>query len=149
MQCDLTAALENPVYRAELAHRGFIDARQHPEMDVCNWFNEAGMLVKSGFIDEDLFFTSFARLVAYSWSLLSPAIAVLRRERGPDQYDGFEYLAVRGADWTRRRNGRDLFSPGMERLRLTDPWLETDLRAAAAGGSPLAEAAEGVGTSSG
>lgn len=132
VQCDLTAALENPAYRAELARRGFVDARQHPEMEVCNWFNEAGMLVKSGFIDEELFFTSFARLVAYSWSLLSPAIAVLRRERGRDQYDAFEYLAARGAIWMRRNQGRGMFPPGVDRLRVDDPWLESDRRAGAA-----------------
>lgn len=129
VQCDLAAALENPVYRRELARRGFVDGRQHPEMEVCNWFNEAGILVKTGFVDEDLFFLSFARLVAYSWTLLSPAIAVLRRERGPEQYDAFEYLALRATSW-RERNPRGTFPPRLARIALEDPWREIDQRVA-------------------
>jgi hypothetical protein len=128
VQCDLAAALQNPAYRGELSRRGFVDGRSHPEMDVCNWFNEVGMLVRSGFVDEQLFFPSFARLVIYSWSLLSPAIALLRRERGSEQYDGFEYLAMRASVW-HERNPHGSFPPKLARMRLDDPWLEPDLRA--------------------
>jgi hypothetical protein len=136
VQCDLAAALQNPAYRRELARRGFVDGRQHPEMEVCNWFNEAGMLVKSGFVDEDVFFESFARLVAYSWMLLSPAIAVLRRERGPEQYDAFEYLAARAITW-RKRNPHGTFPPGLARMPLNDPWLEIDQRSAQDATAPV------------
>ncbi len=125
VQCDLATALENPAYRAELARRGFVDGRHHPEMDVCNWFNEVGTLVRSGFIDEHQFFTSFGRLVAFSWTLLAPAIAILRRQRGPDQYDAFEYLAVRALAW-HDCNPQGVFPAHIARMPLDDRWLEQD-----------------------
>lgn len=127
VQCDLAEALRSIAYRDELSRRGFVDGKQHPEMDVCNWFNEVGMLVQSGFVDEWLFFASFARLVTYNWTLLAPAIALLRRERGPEQYEAFEYLVVRARGW-RERHPHGTFPPKLARLQLDDPWLEEDVR---------------------
>jgi len=125
VQSGLEPAMADAAYRAELARRGFVDARKHPEMEVCNWFDQAGMLVKGGFIDEDVFFEAYAKLVDYCWSVLSPVVAVLRRERGPTQYESFEYLAVRARMW-RARYANGTYPRGTPRAPLDDPWLAHD-----------------------
>jgi hypothetical protein len=125
VQTRLDAAMTDPAYRAELAHRGFVDARKHPEMEVCNWFDQAGMLVKGGFVDEDVFFEAYAKLVDYCWNALSPVVAVLRRQRGTTQYESFEYLAVRARLW-RARYPNGTYPRGTPRAVLDDPWLAQD-----------------------
>lgn len=125
VQTRLDASMEDPAYRHELAKRGFVDARKHPEMEVCNWFDQAGMLVKSRFVDEDVFFEAYAKLVDYCWGKLSPVVAVLRRERGPTQYESFEYLAVRARLW-RARYPNGTYPRKTPRELLDDPWLAHD-----------------------
>ena len=129
VQTELHAAMTDPAYRAELAKRGFVDSRRHPEMEVCNWFDQAGMLVKGGFVDEYVFFEAYAKLVDYCWTTLSPVIAVLRRERGPTQYESFEYLAVRARLWRTGHPG-GTYPRGTPRAPLEDTWLAQDEPAA-------------------
>jgi hypothetical protein len=125
VQTELSAALEDPAYRSELAHRGFIDPEKHPEMDACNWFNEVGTLVKNRLIDEATFLDLFSRLVAYYWSRMEPAIAVMRRERGPSHYENFEYLAILARRWEAEHPG-GAFPKKVARVPLVDPWHELD-----------------------
>jgi hypothetical protein len=125
VQTRLDASMDDAAYRHELAKRGFVDARKHPEMEVCNWFDQAGMLVKSRFIDEPVFFEAYAKLVDYCWGKLSPVIAVLRRERGPTQYESFEYLAVRARAW-RARYPDGTYPRRTPRMAIDDPWLAHD-----------------------
>jgi hypothetical protein len=137
VQTRLEPAMADPAYRAELAKRGFIDSRKHPEMEVCNWFDQAGMLVKGGFVDEDVFFEAYAKLVDYCWGMLSPTVAVLRRQRGPTQYESFEYLAVRARLW-RARHPDGTYPRRTARAVIDDPWLAHDETLAHA---PAAESA--------
>jgi len=125
VQHDLATTLAQPAYRSELAARGYIDPRVHPEMVVCNWFNEMGTMVAGHFLNEDVFFDSFGRLVEYYWRRLSPAIALLRRERGTGQYASFEFLVYRAERW--RHNHRDgTYPPALPRMPIIDPWAAID-----------------------
>lgn len=125
VQTDLTSKLENPAYRSELAHLGFIDSRSHPEVDACNWFNEVGSLVKYRLIDERTFLDLFARLVIYYWGRLEPVIALVRRERGPAQYENFEYLVYLAERWRSKHPAGD-YPKRAARRDLVDPWREID-----------------------
>jgi len=88
---------------------------------VCNWFDSAGTLVKNGLVEENAFNELFGRLVDRSWELLGPAIAIMRRRRGPTQYQNFEYLVVRYRAWhARHPTGR--YPADVPRLPLEDPW---------------------------
>ena len=51
VQTELNERLEEPAYRRDLARIGYVDADAHPEMEVCNWFNEVGTLVKNRLVD--------------------------------------------------------------------------------------------------
>jgi hypothetical protein len=125
VQTDLDAKIADAGYRRELGPRGFIDARKHPEMNVCNWFNEVGTLVKNRLIDERTFLDLFSRLVTYYWGRLEPVIAVLRRERGPGQYENFEYLAMLARDW-QARHPDGAYPVRARRLELVDVWKDVD-----------------------
>lgn len=125
VQNDLDAKVADAAYRRELGGRGFIDSRRHPEMNVCNWFNEVGTLVKNRLIDEATFLDLFSRLVSYYWTRLDPVVALLRRERGPGQYENFEYLAMLAERWaTRHPNGA--YPRDAKRMTLVDRWIDVD-----------------------
>jgi len=125
LQEQLPQRLEDPAYRHELETIGFIDYKAHPEMVACNWLNEMGTLVKRGLVSEDTFMDLFARLIAYSWHQLSPAIAIMRRRRGQSQYHDFEYLAMRAALWL-KRNPHGMSPRSFARAPLHDPWRDAD-----------------------
>ncbi|GAC1545983.1 MAG: hypothetical protein NVS3B16_16060 [Vulcanimicrobiaceae bacterium] len=125
VQTSLPERLEDPAYRAELARLGFIDARTHPEMDACNWFNEVGTLVKHRLVDERTFLDLFARLVTYYWARLEPVVALLRRGRGAGQYENFEYLALLAERWRTKHPDGD-FPAHVPRRPLADPWRGID-----------------------
>jgi len=125
VETQLSAKLADPAYRRELGKRGFVDARRHPEMDVCNWFNEVGTLVKNRLIDEHTFLDLFNRLVTYYWNRLEGVVAVLRRERGPGQYENFEYLAMLAERW-QAKHPHGAYPPGAKRMETSDPWKDAD-----------------------
>ena len=122
---ELDAKVADSAYRTELGKRGFVDARRHPEMNVCNWFNEVGTLVKNRLIDEQTFLDLFSRLVTYYWSRLAPVIALLRRERGPGQYENFEYLAMLAQRW-QARHPNGAYPASAQRLTIVDAWKDVD-----------------------
>ena len=126
IQDDLAKRLEEPVYRTELQTIGYIDTLEHPELVVCNWFNEIGTLVKHRLVSEYTFMDLFARLIVFCWKRVSPAIAIMRRSRGDFQYHDFEYLAARAQTWLDRYpNG--YIPDSTQRLVLNDPWREADV----------------------
>ena len=126
VQDELGVKLADPRYRAELTGRGYIDTQAHPEMTVCNWFNELATMVEGEFLDEDVFFDSYGRLVEYYWRLAGPAIVLLRRERGSDVYAGFGRLARRAADWRRKHGNAGIYPARAVRTPPADPWAGSD-----------------------
>ncbi len=125
VQSELDAKIADTAYRKELGQRGYVDARRHPEMNVCNWFNEVGTLVKNRLIDERTFLDIFARLVRYYWGRLSPVVAIMRRERGPGQFENFEYLAMLAERWqSLHPNGA--YPRNAARLEPVDAWRDID-----------------------
>ena len=125
VQQRLTAQLEDPQYRNELAAIGYVSSEAHPELTACNWFAQMGTVLKHGLIAEDTCMDLFARLIRYYWKALTPVIAIMRRARGAGQYDEFEYLALRANAWL-DRHPEGVFPRGMTRAQLSDPWLEKD-----------------------
>jgi hypothetical protein len=124
VQGRLPERLADPAYRRELERIGFIDPETHPEMIACNWFNEMGTLLRRGLVAEETFMDLFARLIAHSWKHLTPAIAVMRRHRGPGQYRDFEYLASRAALWLERQHHGS--ERDFARLPMPDQWASED-----------------------
>jgi hypothetical protein len=121
----LPQRLEDPRYRRELETIGYIDPAVHPEMVVCNWLNKVGTLVKHGLVSEEPFMDIFARLIAYCWKEIAPAVAIMRRTRGEAQYHDLEFLAARAAAFLERNPGGTL-PRSFARAPLADGWREAD-----------------------
>jgi len=132
VQSDLPFRMRDAGYRAELEAIGFADSRAHLELNVLNWFNELGTLLKNKIVAADPFMDMFGRLVVHYWDLLAPVVAVMRRRRGESQYHNFEYLARYARAWM-TEHPAGLFPSRMHRGPLADPWRDED---AAAKGSP-------------
>jgi hypothetical protein len=76
-------------------------------------------------IDEAIFLELFNRLVTYYWTKLSPVIAILRRLRGPTEYENFEFLAQQAATWqTQHPNGK--YPKALARMPLADRYAAVD-----------------------
>lgn len=127
IQTELAQRLEEPRYRSELETIGYVDPDVHSELIVCNWFNEIGTLVKHRLVSEDAFMDLFARLIAYCWRNVAPAVAIMRRSRGDFQYHDFEYLALRAQAWL-ERHPHGIFPSTAARKPLPDPWRDSDKR---------------------
>jgi hypothetical protein len=125
VQSYLDQKLHDPQYREELDRIGFVDARTHHEMTVCNWFNGMGTLVKNQIVDPDVFLDHFSRLINQYWKMLSPVIAILRRNRGDLQYQNFEYLAALSAQWV-ERHPKGVYPAQVPHMPVQDVWLEAD-----------------------
>ncbi len=125
VQNELEARLAERAYRDELAAVGYVDPRRHPEMDACNWFNQLGTLLQNRLIDERTCLELYARLVNYYWDRLAAVVAILRRSRGPAQYENFEYLALLAKRWI-AEHPKGAYPARAQRLKIVDPWQEAD-----------------------
>jgi hypothetical protein len=125
VQGELEARLGDAAYRGELAALGYIDPKRHPEMDACNWFNELGTIVKNRLVERTTFLELYARLVTYYWERLVAVVAILRRERGPAQYENFEYLALLAQQWI-AAHPKGNYPAAAERLKVPDVWHDAD-----------------------
>jgi hypothetical protein len=144
VQFYLDHKMRDPQYRRELAQLGFIDARVHPEMTVCNWFNEMGTLVKYNIVEPDVFLDQFARLINAAWKNLTPVMAILRRHRGAVQYQNFEYLAALARRWV-TDHPQGVYPTGAPHMEVRDVWREADTvpDATAASSAPGSQTAGG------
>ena len=132
VQTEFGQRLRDRAFREDLERIGFIDSRAHPEMDVLNWFNEMGTLLKNGLVEETAFMELFGRLAVQYWEILAPAIAILRRRRGNAQFHNLEYLAIRARKWL-SDHPHGNFPRGAPRIPILDEWKEEDEKEPAPG----------------
>lgn len=67
---------------------------------VCGFFELAGVLLRRGFINRDLFFDVFNP--SPYWQRASPIVEGMRKERA-HIYENFELLSKTRKEWTRKR----------------------------------------------
>lgn len=119
---ELEAKMRDPEFRREL-EASRVDRKIHRELQVCDYYERLGSIVKNGLIPEELYFDNSTP--EQYWRLLSQVIAIRRRVRGPVAYDNFEYLIARSRKYDRRHpNGT--YPPDMARVEIEDPWLAED-----------------------
>jgi hypothetical protein len=97
-QGELERKLLDPAYRAELSSAP-IDKLAHPEVAYLDFWESVGSLIKLGHISEEAYLDLNSYPIVSSWRKLEPVIAIIRRKRGPQVYDMFEYLASRAMLW--------------------------------------------------
>lgn len=124
VRTSLAQRMEEPGYRAGLDVVGLVDRTTHPEMNVIAWFEQIGVLVKNGYLEEKIYLDVSAPRIAFFWDLLEPAIAVRRRKAGATAFENFEYLAVRSKRMMALMQSS--YPKRTGHLTLHDPWAAED-----------------------
>lgn len=90
--------LADATYRQEIMSP-LVDRLANPEFQYLDFWESLGMLLKLGYFAEDAVMESGGPTAIKVWHALSPVIAIVRRARGPQVYDNFEYLVSRALLW--------------------------------------------------
>ncbi|GEM_PF-969605 len=124
----LEAKMQDPQFRHELDTAGPVDRGRHPELHVVDFIDNFAIYIVVGKMREDMIMHAAAQLIEHFWRILSPTIAIMRRQRGQQLYVSFEYLAYRARLWNARYpNG--YVPKGFNRLPNPDVWRDADERA--------------------
>lgn len=128
IQNDLQKKMEDPQFRRELDTASVVDHSTHPDLNVCDFFDNIGVMISLGMLREDIILHPGSQLIDNLWTVLSPTIAIMRRKRGRQLYVSLEYLANRARVWKHRYP--DGFQPrGFDRLPNADLWMQTEMDA--------------------
>jgi hypothetical protein len=106
VRTDLAKRLEDPEFRREL-REGRLDRHTHPEITVCNFFEQWGMFFRIGAIDAR--FMTALKVAAGFWDLLEPVVAITAERTGGVNivFENFVFLASkRGSGSQSIRTGR-------------------------------------------
>jgi hypothetical protein len=95
MRHELPKRMAEPGFFEEL-DRNPIERARHPELHLCDWYEQVGSFLKHGLLDErtvmDVSWSSSQGV----WKALEPVIERMRRTRGDTLYENFEYFAALG-----------------------------------------------------
>lgn len=92
---------------------------------VGNFFESLGSFVRHGIIDKDIACSLWCGITVKNWELLSPALAIMRRNEGDSLWEQFEYLASISKAWLERHRNGD-YPAGAAHMPIEDVWLEAD-----------------------
>ena len=120
---ELPGKIRSPEYAISLV-KNVRDPQEHPEILLCDLWEQIGTMLKYGFVKEAPFLDLAGAQVSANWEVLAPAIGILRRHNpGVENlaaWENFEYLAVRAHAWE-RAHPRGNYPTGMERLSTSMP----------------------------
>jgi hypothetical protein len=89
---------------------------------VGNWYEELGILVKNGAIDEEFVLDRWSQNITSAWRRLLPLIAWMRKAQNIDSlWENFEYLTVLAEDWF-VRHPAGTYPAGVRRLQMPETW---------------------------
>jgi hypothetical protein len=130
----LPAKMQDPAFRYHVAHRA---ARTEENalliskaMTVGNYYEEMGLLAKSGLVDRDLLLDMHSATVVGSWDSLTEVTAIWRDFQGHSVYENFEYLTVLAQDWL-AKHASGTYPANVRRIDVPNKWREADLAYAA------------------
>lgn len=123
VRAELANRLKDPAFRAEL-RAGEVDRQKHPEIQICNFFDQFGLYYSEGAIDRRSFMKANAGVVAGFWERLEPVVMLLADPvKGNLSFQQFEYLTIHARRWLAAHPDGE-FPNGEPRIALIDPWLE-------------------------
>ncbi len=117
---ELDRKLIDPTYRAELGSP-IIDRLAHPEVQYLDFWESLGGMLKLGYIADETVMESGGPTAIRAWQKLMPVVAIIRRKRGPQAYDNFEYLVSRAMIWE-SKHPDGLFPRNTPHLPVVDPF---------------------------
>jgi Domain of unknown function (DUF4760) len=130
----LPEKMRDPAFRYQVAHR---PARTEENaaliakvIAVGNYYEEMGLLAKSGLVDRELMLDMHSGSVVAMWNALNEMMAIMREARGPAIYENFEYITVLAQDWG-AKHPSGTYPANVRRIDLPNKWREADLAYAA------------------
>lgn len=120
----LPEKMKDPEFRRRVGY--VISADEHPELLVCVFFDQIGMLVRWELMEERFImeYAGGANSIVRCWKNLEDVIAI-RRRSAPTVYQNFEYLAARAHKWL-ERFPKGNYPPQEQRMPLADRWAPDD-----------------------
>ncbi len=120
VRTSLADRLTDPEFCRELRD-GDTSRGKHPEVSVCNFFDQWGMCFRDGVIERESFLRINAGLISSMWTRLEPVVALLADPvHGNLSFQDFEYLTVHARRWLARHPAGD-YPRRMERLPIALP----------------------------
>lgn len=98
---DLPDKLKDPAFMKGLEDQR-PDRTAHPELHLCDYYEQLGAYFKHGLLDQQTFLDVGATTIPTLYRYVQPVIETMRVTRGPSLYENFEYLAVQGLLWNKR-----------------------------------------------
>jgi len=99
----LNAQLQDPAFRYQLEVRSARTAEVSlliaKAVVVANFWENVGVLVKTGLVDRELVLQIYTAQVIGAWERLGPVAAIRRRVTGDVLWENFEYFTVLAHDW--------------------------------------------------
>lgn len=132
---DLNEKLKDAAFRYQLAHPEAMTPETQSQFSdmrrAGNFFENMGVLVKSGLADKNLVLDIFFGRALMNWEHLSPVLVLIRQSRGTNAiWENFEYLAVLSEEF-QAAHPRGTYPVGARRMELNYPWVEADKQYAA------------------
>ncbi len=97
---------------------------------VGNYWENVGLLVRTGLVDLDLALNLYAANSCEAWDGLAPYAAILREKFGPAGWENFEYFVVLSQDWL-AAHSKGTYPVGVRRIELRNEWSQADRQYAA------------------
>lgn len=94
---ELPRRMQDADFRAGL-EQSPVDRREHPELYMCDLYDQVGSYVRSGLIDADVLAQSHWFNVILNRTILEPVITICRRTR-PHVFENFECLVAYAMRW--------------------------------------------------
>lgn len=100
-------------------------ALRRAAMFIGNTYEELGLLVKKGIVDQDLFLDRYCNVIIGSWKRLAVFLAFIR-DMADDQaiWENFELITVLSEDYSKRY--QSTYPKGVRHLPLVNAWPVTD-----------------------
>jgi hypothetical protein len=130
----LAKKMQDPAFRYQVVHRtarsdenGVLIAKV---LTVGNYYEETGMLAKSGLVDREFFLELYGENIMGIWDSLSEYTALTREAHGSALWENFEYSAVLSQDWN-AQHPSGTYPANIRRIDLPNKWRAADLAYAA------------------
>jgi hypothetical protein len=99
VRLELPEKLKDPAFCDEFRGAARRDRTRHPELHVCDYWEQCGTYIKYGMIDRLTFLDSSCTTIVTLWQCVYPAVVIMRERGGPSVYENFEFLAVLSKQW--------------------------------------------------
>jgi len=127
----LAPAMADPAFRAYMVafvrdpappqvSKDFVDVRRAALL-VGNTYEELGILVKTGIVDQELFLDRYCSVIERSWNRLLDFTAFMRAVNAdPAIWENFEYITVLSQDWM--KSHPSTYPGGVRHLETKNRW---------------------------